>query len=151
MRRELFSRHWLQRKLLVSNIGMHHGTCVTHMPWCMSGSPWRRGKRSRHYRRMRNPQFCVSGKRPWSSCTARQQDMLMQSHHSVHWSLIFTQEADLLKKTVIAGITSCPLLSKISSRNIFVNLTFMLTSKDPMASPDLTANETQYHNTFGTT
>ena len=28
----------LQRKLLVSDPGMHHGTCVTHVPWCMSGS-----------------------------------------------------------------------------------------------------------------
>ena len=51
--------------------GMHHGTCVTHVPWCMPGSltsgfiwsRWR-GKRSRHYRRMHNPQFYVSGKRP---------------------------------------------------------------------------------------
>ena len=51
---------------------MHHGTCVTHVPWCMPGSltsgflwsRWRlgRGKRSRHSRRMRNPQFYVSGK-----------------------------------------------------------------------------------------
>ena len=23
---------------LVSDPGMHHGTCVTHVPWCMSGS-----------------------------------------------------------------------------------------------------------------
>ena len=23
---------------LVSDSGMHHGTCVTHVPWCMSGS-----------------------------------------------------------------------------------------------------------------
>ena len=50
---------------------MHHGTCVTHVPWCMPGSltsgflwsRWR-GKRSRHSRRMRNPQFYVSGKKP---------------------------------------------------------------------------------------
>ena len=28
----------LQRKPLVSNPGMHNGTCVTHVPWCMSGS-----------------------------------------------------------------------------------------------------------------
>ena len=28
----------LQRKPLVSDHGMHHGTCVTHVPWCMSGS-----------------------------------------------------------------------------------------------------------------
>ena len=26
------------RKPLVSDPGMHHGTCVTHVPWCMSGS-----------------------------------------------------------------------------------------------------------------
>ena len=27
-----------QRKSLVSDPGMHHGMCVMHMPWCMSGS-----------------------------------------------------------------------------------------------------------------
>ena len=54
----------------VSDPDIHHGTCVTHVPWCMSGSLassffWSRGrgKRSRHSRRMRNPQFSVSGKR----------------------------------------------------------------------------------------
>ena len=36
--RERFLRHWFQRKPLVSDPGMHHGTCVTHVPWCMSGS-----------------------------------------------------------------------------------------------------------------
>ena len=53
---------------LVSDPDMHHGTCVTHVPWYMPGSlisgflwsQWR-GKRSR---RMRNAQFYVSGKRP---------------------------------------------------------------------------------------
>ena len=34
----VFPRHRLQRKPLVSDPGMHHGTCVTHVPWCMSGS-----------------------------------------------------------------------------------------------------------------
>ena len=55
----------------VSDPDMHHSTCATHVPWCMPGSlasgfPWSRwrGKRSRHSRRMRNPQFYVSGKRP---------------------------------------------------------------------------------------
>ena len=55
----------------VSDPDMHHGTCATHVPWCMPGSltsgflwsRWR-GKRSRHSRCMRNPQFYVSGKRP---------------------------------------------------------------------------------------
>ena len=36
--RERFPRHWLQRKPLVNDPGMHHGTCVTHVSWCMSGS-----------------------------------------------------------------------------------------------------------------
>ena len=50
-----------------SDLDMHHGTCVTHVPWCMLGSLtsgflWSRwwGKRSRHSRCMRNPQFFVS-------------------------------------------------------------------------------------------
>ena len=64
--------------LRVSHPDMHHDTCVTHMPSCMPGSitsgflcSWWRGKRSQHSRRMRNPQFCVSGKRP----------MFTVSHH----------------------------------------------------------------------
>ena len=47
---------------------IHHGTCV---PWCMPGLltsgflwGWWLGKRSRHSRRMRNPQSYVSGRRP---------------------------------------------------------------------------------------
>ena len=51
----------------VSDPDMHHGTCLTHVPWCMLGSLtsgflWSRwqGKRSRHSRRMRNPQFYLS-------------------------------------------------------------------------------------------
>ena len=55
----------------VRDPAMHHVTCVTHVPWCMpesltSGFLWSRwrGKRSRHSRHMRKPQFNVSGKRP---------------------------------------------------------------------------------------
>ena len=55
----------------VSDPDMHHGTCVKHVPWCIPGSltsdflwsRWRR-KHSRHSRRMRNPQFYESRKRP---------------------------------------------------------------------------------------
>ena len=46
MRRECqerFPRHQLKRKLLVSDPSMHHFTCVTHVPWCMSGSLTRCG------------------------------------------------------------------------------------------------------------
>ena len=35
--RERFPRNRLQRKPQVSDPGMHHGTSVTHVPWCMSG------------------------------------------------------------------------------------------------------------------
>ena len=55
----------------VSDPDMHHGTCVTHVPWCMpvsltSGFFWSRwrGKCCRRYRLMRNQQFYISGKRP---------------------------------------------------------------------------------------
>ena len=46
MRRECrvrFPCHRLQRKPLVTDPGMHHDTCVTHVPWCMSGSLTRSG------------------------------------------------------------------------------------------------------------
>ena len=36
--RERFPRHRLQRKPKVSDPDMHYGTCVTRVPWCVSGS-----------------------------------------------------------------------------------------------------------------
>ena len=36
--------HRLQRKPLVSDPGMHLGTCAMHVPWCMSGSLTRDGR-----------------------------------------------------------------------------------------------------------
>ena len=41
--RERFPRHRLQRKPLVSDPYMDHGTFVTHLPWCMLGSLTRCG------------------------------------------------------------------------------------------------------------
>ena len=41
--RERFPRDRLHRKPLVGDPSMHHGTCVTHVPWCMSGSLTRGG------------------------------------------------------------------------------------------------------------
>ena len=35
--RERFPHHRLQKKPLVSDHDMHHGTCATHVPWCMLG------------------------------------------------------------------------------------------------------------------
>ena len=36
--KNVFPTRRLQRKPLVSDTDMHHGTCVTHVPWCLSGS-----------------------------------------------------------------------------------------------------------------
>ena len=53
----------------VSDPDIDHGTCVTHVPWCMPGSlavsfeVGGGGKRSRHSRCMHKPQCYVSGKR----------------------------------------------------------------------------------------
>ena len=35
--RELFPRHQCEMKLRVSDPTKHHGRCVMHVPWCMSG------------------------------------------------------------------------------------------------------------------
>ena len=64
----------------VSDPDMHHGMCVMHVPWCMPGSLTigyvGGGGRSRHSRRMRNPQFYVSGIRPmWRHCDSRPIDV----------------------------------------------------------------------------
>ena len=42
--REHFPYHRFQRQPLVSDPSMHRGTCVTHVPWCMSGSLTRAGR-----------------------------------------------------------------------------------------------------------
>ena len=42
--RERFPRHRLQRETLVGDPGMHHVTCVMHMPWCMLRSLTRGGE-----------------------------------------------------------------------------------------------------------
>ena len=104
----------------VSDPDMYHGKCVTHVPWCMPESltggflwRWWWGKRSRHSRRMRNPQFYVSGKRPMASL----------NHTEFQWkefcstSLIHPQWS--YKKNVYIAwcklLVLCPLLTRISA------------------------------------
>ena len=55
--------HRLQMKPLVSDPGMYHDTCVTHVPWCMSGSLTRGGGEN-FPGACGTRNFCVSGKRP---------------------------------------------------------------------------------------
>ena len=68
---------------LVSDPDMHHGTCVTHVPWCMRGSLTRgflwsrwRGKRSRHSRRIRNPHLVRGPWKPQKSNTTTKHKVL---------------------------------------------------------------------------
>ena len=92
--RERFPRHHGS-----SNPDMHHGTCVTHVPWCMPGSltsvflwsQWR-GKHSRHSWRMRKPQFNVSGKKPIPVQIDKPCNMLM-SPHTLYFTLYLQQQA----------------------------------------------------------
>ena len=79
----------------VSDPDMHHGTCVTHVPWCMSGSlisgflwsRWR-GKRPWHSWRMRNPQSYVSGRMPmitgWTITMTYKDSYDIQRCHWIH-------------------------------------------------------------------
>ena len=69
MRRKCWERflcHRLQRKPLVSDPGMHHGTCVTHVPLCMSGSLTRSDGENVPGipGACATCNFCVTGKRP---------------------------------------------------------------------------------------
>ena len=65
----VFPRRRFKRKPLVSDPGMHHGTCVTHVPWCMSGSlTCGDGENVPGIPGACAPQFCVSGKRPIQPC-----------------------------------------------------------------------------------
>ena len=90
--RELFLRHWLQRQPPASAPGVHHGTCVMRVPWFMSGSLTCGGgensgtslKRSRHSRRMRNPQFYVSGERPMAHTPFSNSIYVRLWHGQVH-------------------------------------------------------------------
>ena len=69
----------------VSDPDMHHGTCVTHVPWCMPGSLtsgflWSRrwGKTFPAFPAHAQSTFCVSGKRPMT--LPRRLDYLINFH-----------------------------------------------------------------------
>ena len=72
-----------------SDSDMHHGTCMTHVPWCMPGSltsgflwVWWQGKRSRHSRCMRNPQFYVLVRGPCHLLTFTETFIRVPYHHA---------------------------------------------------------------------
>ena len=79
----VFPTHRLQRKPRVNDPGRHDGTCVTHVPWCMSGSLTRggafpacttrnftypeRGPYQVHLPNLKSVLWIVCGK-PWKKC-----------------------------------------------------------------------------------
>ena len=91
MRRECRERFSPPQR--VSDPDMHHGTCVTHVPWCMPesltcGFLWSRwrGKRSRHSRCVRNPQS-VKGKALVTICFPLLDKFILA--HTPAWLLVY--------------------------------------------------------------
>ena len=83
----VFPRRRLQRKPLISDPGMHHGTCVTHVPWCMSGSLTRGGgKTFPAFPAHAHPRFDVSGKRPIAARNKSAQSISICGDHYLAWS-----------------------------------------------------------------
>ena len=113
---ERFPRHRLKKKPLVSHPGMHYGTCVTHVPWCMSEPLTRSGGENfpgNHAAcAIRNFMYLVRG--PWwvhrpckyaSPCLACCHDFIkdhsgfrlsqwkttLKSNASSHWLSLYTE------------------------------------------------------------
>ena len=94
----------------VSDPDMHHGTCATHVSWCM---PWSltscfiwsrwRGKGSRHSPRMRIPQFYVSGERAmawrfvgWFGDMVKSWSTSIESTNKLSWKCRHFRFSDIL-------------------------------------------------------
>ena len=95
----------------VSDPDMHHGTCVTHVPWCMpqsltSGFLWSLwwGKRSRQARCMCNPEIYISGKRPivvvWQLFSAY---VCLRDSTTRHWFLVNIHPCNCLPDDTDSG------------------------------------------------
>ena len=81
----------------VSDPGMHHGTCVTHVTWCLPGSLtcgflWSRWREN--VPGIPGAQFCVSGKRPIP--------LLLTSNPWMAWCQLYSWE----------GIKACAVVIK---------------------------------------
>ena len=104
-----FSNHYILHtfgvKLYLQCLSWYEKKDMTHVPWCMPGSltsgflwsQWRE-KSSPHSRRMRNPQFDVSGKKP-----------ILKSGHLI-WNcalaLVYSFKFEILWST-ISFVQSC--------------------------------------------
>ena len=124
----------------VSDPDMHHGTCVTHVPWYMLGSltsgflwsRWR-GKRSRRSWCMRNPQWLIQSRYVAYEVTA---ESFLYWHYNIdlndaEHALVLCKLAPL---SVYGFITHLYISCQISYRPSFV----LGGSKPDMNSPSNT-------------
>ena len=84
--RERLPRRRLQRKPLVSDPSMHHGTCVTHVPWCMCVKhvPWCMSESLTRHRKKTFPAF-----------PAHAQPPILRIWHGAFWKFRY-----LIKRTI---------------------------------------------------
>ena len=96
---KVFPCRRLQWKPLVRDPGMHHDTCVTHVPWCMSGSLTRGGGEIvPAFPAHAHPQFNVSGKRPMGRIHIGPKVVLSimpATPFRNHYAELFTQHEDI--------------------------------------------------------
>ena len=134
-----FPCHRLQRKPLVSDSGIHHGTCGDARAMMHVGivkSRWR-GKRSRHSRRMRNPQFCVSGKRPIHTSSKGP-----RNHRVLCLQRKWLSSATVHRLEVLCYCLphrTCPMVFPVASRHIMQY--FQLVSGVTMTSHEVMASQ----------
>ena len=115
----------------ISDLGMHHGTCVTHVPWCMPGLltrgfPWSRwrGKRSRYPQRIRNLQFYVSEKRSMKTKQTKRVHDSGYLPYMRHWkrkNFVVTGVSVRLDINISHKMTSFKLFDFISFNFILLN------------------------------
>ena len=81
--RERYPRQRLQKKPLVSDPSMHHGTCDTHVPCCMSGSLNRGGGENfpdiPSARTTRNLTYLARGPLTWNGISVQGTDFTWKS------------------------------------------------------------------------
>ena len=117
---------------------MHHGTCVTHVPWCMSGSLTRgNGENVPGIRAHAHPQYYVSGKMPMSRRCFQQlqviwlvhtwtygwQAMARPLHHSSHFFVGMWQHTSTGKvmTVILNAVSLCIYCSWPSCRAVLLH------------------------------
>ena len=105
--RERFPRHRLQRKPLVSDPSMHHGTCVTHVSWCMLGSLTRGGRENVPG----IPGACTTRNFTYLARAPIDRQSASQRESSVHWRARPILRANVLRTTPFSPWAGCLILA----------------------------------------